>query len=204
MYEDDDDDEAAENRAFEQEAAQWAAQKNSALNRRGAIAAHMPTVDHAGMTAAMTAQAQAQASRMARDALVTPGNLTGEVISDPFSLPGRVKVNLASIPAIEQDSPQPKMAIKSESAAGNANGKTITFWTSSVDHGIIYGSSWDQLKDRLKEFEGSWTACEHVFPNTSNDILGFFCPDQHTPPENSQVKTFEIIVSKGKVFKAEG
>jgi hypothetical protein len=85
-------------------------------------------------------------------------------------------------------------------APGNS---ILCIWECKLDNETIYASSWDALKDKLKLYSGLWTATEHKFTNTIDNILGFFVPTQHNTLKNDTTKSFDIIVQNGKVFKGE-
>jgi hypothetical protein len=157
---------------------------------------------------------QAEASiAAARAKSVTPATLTNDKThQSPFDIDLKV-----SIPTPNNDPDRKTLQITGQTPAPSVasplasinpqQNKTadnyICLWECKMDHTVIYAPSWDVLKEKLKHSAGLWTAKEHKFANTIDNILGFFVPEQYDTLNGDTVKSFDIIVQNGKVFKGE-
>lgn len=184
---------------MDEEEKQWVEERNRAKAKQLALKdSKIPS--EAEWDAQRKAQAEKQ-SAAAKAMAVTPGSLTGN-IADPWAIDTTVSLpsettELLPIP------PRNTKQTAQVNAPTVATTSELTVWQCTVALGTIYAHSWDVLKNKIKDTEGSHQVLEYKFSNTIENILAFFVPDQY-PGHPSPVKTFEIIVQGGKVFRDEG
>lgn len=183
---------------MDKEAANWEAQKAQALARRSAAHANLPLPQNmtVGEHDRLRREQALKDQAAVRAAAITPGALTGGG-NDPFNIDTKVSIpssdsSVVPITPSSDGSPQPAT-------------NELTFWVCKADLPeceVFYAASWEDLKTRLVNHPGTYTATEHKVANNSAALLGFFVPAQYVFPK-TQTKVFEVIVQNGKIFKAE-
>ena len=201
-----------EDSSFSKEEESWFASAAAAKARQEASARAWANVPAGIDPGNAKAQAKRDRENARAAASMTPGSLTGESIDDPFSLPFKVEASRPSAtpPIAQTPTVVPAMASAASAPAlpAVAVASEISFWKSTLNAGTdkqldLVTASWEDLKVMLKDYDGHWLATEHKFSNTPANILGFFVPALHPLPANSLRTEFDVIVSNGKVFKAE-
>lgn len=187
------------------EISEWVRLRNKAKAKQEAAHAGfpVPTVAEHDIERARQAQAQIAATRAAS---VTPGSLNGSE-KMPWDMSDEDLTTQAASPVIESEPRKTPSATTGSVTQAPVQILDICVWECRVSNDektvTIFAPNWEVLKGKLKPFGGNWTATEHKFSNTIENILGFFTPEQYPTPKNSAKKTFDIIVQNGKVFKGE-
>ena len=66
-----------------------------------------------------------------------------------------------------------------------------------------FAPDWKALKDKIKDYNGTWLVTKFEFQPDVSLILGFFEKPGWDKPKDAEKESFEVIVQGGRVFRTD-
>lgn len=185
---------------LDSEEAIWLKQKQAALDRQKKAKATV-TISDAEYEAQRLAQMKKDQESVRAAAILNASDDVDQFNIDlKVSVPGGETTSTVTQSPVTPQTGEPQHATLAYT--------DITFWKVTVEteypqDAEIYAPSWELLKSKVKDRNGTWKASETTFKNSPINILGFFFSHLYDEPTYLNHKEFSIIVQNGKVFKEE-